>query len=515
MTRSRDLFLFCLLLVVALVVTYWPVLLSPQTVNPDFQRVLAFFNQVKSLGHYLELLWNFQTVDVQPLRDLTVWMDLRIYSLWQLNVSVAQNLLWWLATLLVVERILREVVPELKASARYTLVLCFALYPAFSTPLVWGLARKHLLSFFFISLATLYVLKKRPGVSVVFYLLSLLSHPINLLFPLWAVARLWKDDRKKAKLMAGLALPLMLVILWINVRYYESSIIFRQFYEAKSAGVSTWDRFLALGQYAFNLTIPYSLTHLYGLGNPRQYFGLLIVIGFAILCYRKRLLLWPVFALLPLVLVSSMPIILSDTYLLTPGLALLVVVAGLRFPLKVTWVLVPVWVVFNFHYAKTWTNLPDFVTHGFRVEESCDSVLTAARVELEENGSMHDDVREYFMRHDCIRYENQPAESIRKLLRLQALWAYYSGEWQTLKSLSERFAYGRLLWAASLAQGENRAQVEEVMKGIKREDLLPSGVKEYDRVVETELHPYCAREKLEHCLSITKDMSERVPRPWL
>jgi hypothetical protein len=92
--------------------------------------------------------------------------------------------------------------------------------------------------------------------------------------------------------------------------------------------------------------------------------------------------------------------------------------------------------------------------------------------------------------------------------------AYYDGD-AALVGLAEKSAYADLLLAARFAKERNRSAVEKTMARLKREDLLPPGVKDYDRVAALELHPFCEREKLAHCLSVTQDMTEKIKRPWL
>src|SRR5262249_32847863 len=76
---------------------------------------------------------------------------------------------------------------------RWLLLLLLLFHPVYAIDVAWISARKHLLAGIFALAATVILVKQPLGArarawSCLYYVLSLLSHPIHLLWPLFAVA---------------------------------------------------------------------------------------------------------------------------------------------------------------------------------------------------------------------------------------------------------------------------------------------------------------------------------------
>jgi hypothetical protein len=64
------------------------------TVNPDAQIIIQNLEFWKSLPEYFTALLSFETIDFQPLRDLSFIVDMFFFNKLKLNTFVIQNIIW-------------------------------------------------------------------------------------------------------------------------------------------------------------------------------------------------------------------------------------------------------------------------------------------------------------------------------------------------------------------------------------------------------------------------------------
>jgi hypothetical protein len=77
------------------IITYFPIISSSTNVNPDAQFIIPILESATGLTDYLNKLVHFNTLDFQPIRDLSLYLDLKTYSLFGINISVFQNVIIW------------------------------------------------------------------------------------------------------------------------------------------------------------------------------------------------------------------------------------------------------------------------------------------------------------------------------------------------------------------------------------------------------------------------------------
>ena len=308
----------------------------------DDQLLLRPLETLSSLSEYPALLKSEKNLDVQPVRDLSLYADIRLKEHIPFHSFHLTNLILWMLILSLSFLILRLCHPDTQLV--FSLILLYSVHPVFVGSVAWISARKHLLSCLFILIATYVFMKsikskssflKSASVIQASYLLSIFSHPISALWPLWALCFGLKGmpdaDRKKAFWLAVICLPAMLFCLFLNYRYYTEAYVIRAAAEKISTSPDATLGFtvLALGRYLINFLAPFKIAPIYYLGSPWNMIGTILIPIFVYVLSKSiplaALCNWGLLYLLPLLMVTLKPtnIFVSDTYFLIPGIAIL------------------------------------------------------------------------------------------------------------------------------------------------------------------------------------------------
>jgi hypothetical protein len=226
--------------IVIIICSFYPSLFADKTVSPDAYFLLPYLDKINHLGDYFSQLFGLKTFDVQPVRDLSLWFDWMIFHQWGNNIFILHNAVLWLISGLFISKILEEENPNLSHLRSTFCVGLFLSYPIFAHIISFSMARKHILSFTLMVIATYYFLiflkKYQWKYGLIFsfsYLLAVFSQPICLLWPLWAtiyIILLKKNDFKKF-------IPYLIVLSIIffigfsaNYIYYEQSVFFQSIF---------------------------------------------------------------------------------------------------------------------------------------------------------------------------------------------------------------------------------------------------------------------------------------------
>ncbi len=528
-------FLPYLLISFVIALANWPTLSAKQVADPDAEFILSLLSNTHSPLHYLQNLLQFKTLDFQPLRDISLGLDLFLFNQYDLNTFILQNLLWWLGCVLVIQKILRKFFPDFSAKSILLATLIFAIYPIFIPTLAWGMARKHILCFFFTLLATHELLTKRNVFYIsLFYLLATLSQPIGILWPVWALSYLYfyepQDVQNSKKIFLSLGMILVTMIT-INTFYYRISETFLVLYPSKtSTSFILGDKLLAFGHYTFQIFFPYFQSLNYSLGRPFTLMGLILLVIFVAISYKysqsKKILLWLLFALLPLIVITTLPQMMSDTYLLLPALGVFIVVLDLtrRFPKRAV-VLIPVmivfWTIFSFNQSKLWTNKSALLSSSFENDPNCVNALNAARMNFAQYQKASSPIMEFIKANECLGNINQTV--LNSHINQNFLMnAFYFEDQLTpeirLAALQEmaNTSLTAHLYIVALLIHENKLQeAQEVLKTInakvKGQDLGES----YLIVVDKVIVPYCEKINDPDCRELAGHFSKKARTPYL
>jgi hypothetical protein len=530
---------FKILLFLTVFISHFHALVASKTVNPDADIVLNQLFKIKSIGEYFKLLAEFKLIDLQPIRDLTFLGDIYIYKNWGLNFTLIQNYILWILCCFVIYRITLKLLPNIDSKIRILFILVFANYPLLSSIIPWGMARKHLLSFFFILLSTNELLK-RDNCSLikisVYYTCSILSQPINLLWPVWAIFWSYFHKSKMIYKIIFFTLPILIAGSVLNFLYYQKSETFKIFYDSKMDGeIFNADKILAIGHYVFQIFIPFKLSYQYELEGLNFLLGLGLIILLIILCLKTKFdnfayICCLLFAVLPLSIVIHQPHVLIDYYLLTPLCALLIlsfiIWEGFKKNSKFVGnhsdyyfiALIVFFVTYNLIESKKWTSLVHFTTTNFHNRPSCSSAKDATRYQYEHSGKLQKELRDFLENNGCIKiFSGMTSSEVQQIIRLNSLIIYYEHEISFQDKVNSLLAMSKVSpiplfylggLYANLRLGERLEHLLENMT-IAQTNLLNK------EPIVSSIITYCRDNNLKTCKDKIQPESHDVNRFWL
>lgn len=396
--------LLCFALLCAQLWIYAPLLGKSQLLRHDDQLLVEPLYQIHSIPELWQHWRSARAPDVQPIRDLSYLADIQIEKTLGHQSFHAQNILLWLAAVALAYQIIGQFfAPSLTLAA---LVFCWSLHPAFVMSIAWVAARKHLLALFFTLLATKFLLRlKTPQgrLKILFsYLAAIFSQPIALAWPAWAGLQLWPARKdKQNKILLLLLLASAAIVTWLNHAKY-SQFYAAQAYAEKIAQLQLGSfrplsaSILAWGRLCLQLFAPFHFAAYYEQQNLLNVWGALLGLVFFLSCLlvakKKRILRayfsWLLFFHVPLFLVFTkiQDSFWFDTYLLIPGLAVLVPLAFLTekiIPRAKQALLLVVLAALSFSFilqsrvlAQTWQSDLTLWEASFVEEPGCISSLT-------------------------------------------------------------------------------------------------------------------------------------------
>lgn len=386
------------LIFITAILVYYPVIISRQLVDIDFELIIAPLLQVDGISSYLDLFLGPKLFDVQPIRDLSLLLDIKLSALIDHQTFGTSNLLIWIGSCLVLERLLKEL--GLDKSLRL-IVLLILVHPTVSWAIYWPAARKHLLSVLFIQLATLKGYQFSKGdlkqglLTIVFYLLSILSQPINILWGAVYLVFLGRRSLSKNNLAHSILIAMTMALgLVSNYAYYK--LLYPQF-AGLAPQLSSFNfnfLLLSLSRGLTQIFLPYSFSQDYSYSSILNLFGLPLGILFFMFTWTK--LKWSSCILIllilhPLILVGSRggPILTNDTYLLSSLIAWGLTIAVLmnRLLIKSYWLWIPI-VVLGIKAGieiRHTTNPASFFRVSFEREPNCRNALSHAQELLVQN----------------------------------------------------------------------------------------------------------------------------------
>lgn len=290
---------------------------------------------IDNLSHLGDFKFN-KTIDLQPIRDLSYLIDYQISKWMGFKTYHISNLICYLLAICGIN-LLFSLVLNIRQKILFLLMMVMVSSPLYVVSINWLSARKHLLAWLFVIYSTYFFLKKRNLLSSIFFILSLLSQPINCLWPLWVIFHMYFVQKiKKFKEYIWPATLLILSGVWVlvTISYYYND---PQFSGYENVGLTYNYNTIAsiptmFGRYFFNLIWPYHTSLLYSVGSYENLVGLLALILFLFYLFKRHrnfeTLSWLFFGILPLstVTLHLVGVFVSDTYVLTTSVAFFMIV---------------------------------------------------------------------------------------------------------------------------------------------------------------------------------------------
>lgn len=400
--------LFGLLTLILICFIYYPILTAAKVIDHDYFLVIAPLDQVDSLSSYWAGFKSHLIFDIQPVRDLSIILALKISNILHFGKTILfYNFFLWFACLAVFYKILGLL--NFNQWKRNFIICLFGIHPVFTQTIPWLSAHKHLLSFFFILLCFNFFLKawKYYGfhkryhfLCILFFILSIFSQPITISFPIWLSLYIflnisYKEIPRYWFTTIGVLLALMIIGMGINYWYYAGPYV-TSTSSLKFVSVGLTERLLSLGRYFIQISYPVSFARNYYYGSTLNLVGLLLLpVAFMIFnkfLGWKKTVLWGSLFFLPLVMVNIRitNIFVSDTYLLLPsvGIILLIYLTAEKIVSKIPLpksnyitgyiILVFILTIQARVEARHWIEPMTFIKVAYEREKSCRNLLNYA-----------------------------------------------------------------------------------------------------------------------------------------
>lgn len=261
-------FYFVMILVSAFI--YAPMFGAPFIIDVD-NFLIDELKSISSISEYISAWGKYQIHDLQPVRDASLIIDRELSKAFGISTYLYTNFLLWLIIVYLIIHV------SFKYSKLSYINTCLVLgmylcHPIFIKSVSQVGVRKHLLAFIFILMFFKEFLKKPESVKTnskacLYFLLSLLSQPINIFIPVWALYHLRfvkKLDLRKIAIRLSPYFIMSLIIGVINLWWYQEI-------DQAAIGVAKYssenmfgDKILAVGRYFSFFLIPINFSGFYG-----------------------------------------------------------------------------------------------------------------------------------------------------------------------------------------------------------------------------------------------------------
>jgi len=326
MQASKKYFGLSIVTLLGIILIYLPLILSQDIFDPDRAYIIDPLKDIASVkGYSAQSLYR---LDVQPIRDLYFKCVLSLSKVLNFDLFILFNLFIWISCLLLALSIIQI---KILSATGLLFLAGLSLHPIAVWSISWPSASKHLLSTLFITLALYFWHRRSFFYIYLFYLISILTQPLYILFPIIYLIINGKKSFQKEKYLISLMLLAMIVIGSLNFYYYDvvyplqTGVGKTHAYNEFSLASNLLGIFRSIFQIflPINLSLYYSPQNILNLGG----FPFILIIVFYYFkkykfkFYNYQFLLF----LFPLATIYLRPtnIFVSDTYLLLPLLFLI------------------------------------------------------------------------------------------------------------------------------------------------------------------------------------------------
>ncbi len=527
---SKPLWQFFILLGFTLLI-HLPILIVKQIENPDAGFIFPLLRTLNFPLGYLKALLNLETLDFQPVRDLTLYVDIFVFNYTGYTIGVLLNCIIWAGSCYQILRIIEDELAEKVDWKFFLFVLCFSVYPIFYNTVNWGIARKHLLAFFFILTATRnlahFPSQKKSFLSVILpYTLSVLSLPIAVAWPFWAILHLGYKKVLESRQFRSLIIALMIITLLIagiNWAYYKTSITFLEIYPQKASHLDVLFMLVNVGFQYKQMIAPYNLSFFYNYDGA--YLGMLflflLLLSVFLLRNKKHVWIWILFGFIPMAVTLSTPHVYYDPYVIIP-LAGLFLFLATQFPVFIRkysvymFPLLIIWGALTWQGNYVWKDMVKFYEVSFAANPNCTNALMYGSRIYRSDKKMPNELFQYIQVNECFKPEpfQSPAMGQKKW-DFEALMYFMEEEIdkdfrrQRLEVLGTKSFYAKLLYATFLAKEDEKEEVESIMADFNL--LTETDLRiDYDPIIMKVLPDFCRTNDLHECEIFMKKWGSKV-----
>lgn len=276
MLKISKFHLFYLIIPFILIIFHYDLLIKDTILLRDDVLLVSAVDGITSLKDYVSKILEGALYDIQPVRDLTFYINLKFYHAFGYGGFHLFNIFLMLIILYVFKKNAMSL--GLNNFVIFMGLTFVAVHPVFNTSGAWVSNRKHLLSILFISLYVSDCLKENPSGprSLMWVLLSFLSQPITLFIPVGWILYKRLVELKKIFFGDKLIIFLSFVVLISNYYFYNSNIRFagRNAVDAYNSDIGTY--ILKLARVPVQLFMPLSFAVEYNPGNILNFVGIVL-----------------------------------------------------------------------------------------------------------------------------------------------------------------------------------------------------------------------------------------------
>ena len=400
--KNQSIFIFFAFLFSILFATHYKLIVHDPKLTYDDWLIIGPLFKVKNLSQYFNMISAGEILDLQPIRDLSHLVDIGTKSLFPIYSFHFSNLLIWFIILFFLFKVFNNVSTSTQTNLVVLGLFAFSLFTTSSV--AWLSARKHLLSFLFILICTEEVTRIEKDINyrirekkiLFFYLLSILSQPINIFWPLWGFIFLRLKQYKMTNHFYSVLVAIFFILgVSANFYYFHSflPLVGKYKFVSQSFFETVSQSFLALGRYFYLILFPVS-----ALPTPHSKIALENLVGLFLICiflvvlyfYSKRIprerasfyvyLSYFFIHLIPVLYNSS--IFASDTYLLNASVGVyilfILLINNKTAPLFLISAYSAFLAVENFQYANIFSNAKTLWVYSFNKEQSTEATVAVA-----------------------------------------------------------------------------------------------------------------------------------------
>jgi hypothetical protein len=403
-TEYKIQVLVFIVLTLLLASSYYPLLSRDPVTSYDDSLLIRGVENLSGISDYQERFLKGRVLDIQPIRDLSYFLDLKLKSVLPFHSFHLTNLFLWIGICYFFKSILDLLSGDIKKNQWliWSLVFLYAFAPVFTSSVAWISGRKHLLSTFFTLWATVCFLRKKDFplnrknlLKIIFlYFLAAMSQPINILWPAFVIAFSYVENKINERKMLILLLSLItIIVITLNLYYYGT------LYETISGGDGKHDSnvgaglsLLALGRYYYLTLFPFdALPVSHYQGSWENLAGLTLLVGSLFYIYKRRIgasliVCFIIYFFIPLIPVTYKitRIFCSDTYLLNAAIGVYIVIFLILKNIKSYYpqLIISIYALFlfilNFNYIKTFVSTENIWLYSYRKEATPVSISNLA-----------------------------------------------------------------------------------------------------------------------------------------
>jgi hypothetical protein len=310
-------------------ISYSPTILNPAPVDIDYEIVIEPLRQIKSFEDYSRALDSNKILDVLPVRDLSLKIDLVISDMLGFQVHGFFNVFFWVLSGVILVLISSELgLKQLSLLIAGT----FIFHPVASWVVSWPSARKHILALLFISLATyLSILLKKnrlrfESLIVFSYALAVFSQPISLLWPA-GFFFLFHNELKSKKHLDLFYLLILVCALGAGINYFYYGFVYEAVTGSPKLIETPVDLAISISGISRSLSqifLPFVFAYDYVKADFYTLAGLPLFVVFLFYCLKKlslrMVIVLAALVLGPLLIIyrKTTNIFVTDTYIIIP-----------------------------------------------------------------------------------------------------------------------------------------------------------------------------------------------------